>query len=272
MEKNILLRIFLASIILMIITYSIFSKFGGNIFSIDENQILYLFSTSAQVIAGLFGLSMTGYIFLKDTLDRALKDDETLTDVIQSLKAKYYQTIIFMSIVAILSITLCIICISALKSQGDLNNWMMNVSIILVINEVALIICFACNIIEPNKIEKLSGKFKRQLESQTKEVVQGDFRQFMKDFNEIELFLKEYAEIPNQRISSINYRGSRMSNGRIAELLYKNEIINEELFGDLMSVIKYRNYVVHSTDVTVEKAMCDKVNQVNRLLKSALGF
>ena len=36
----------------------------------NENQILYIFSTSAQVVAGIFGLTISGFIFLRSELDR----------------------------------------------------------------------------------------------------------------------------------------------------------------------------------------------------------
>lgn len=271
MIKNTLLRIFWISLFLVIIIYTILSYLGCIIFYIDSNQILYLFSTSAQVIAGLFGLSMTGYIFLKDTLDRALKEDETLIDIIPTLKSNYYQTIITMSIGAVVSILLCIFCISDIKVYGYINNWILNVSLIIVIHEVTLIICFACSIIEPDKIEKISKKLKNKIESRAENIIQGDFKQFMKDFNEIELFLREYLELPNHKAND-KYRYNRISNAKIAELLYKNELINKELFEDLLSVIKYRNYVVHSTEVTVEQIMCDKVKNVKARLKDIFGF
>ncbi|MCO4882357.1 hypothetical protein VOI32_37795 [Paraburkholderia caribensis] len=33
--------------------------------SLNENQVLYLFSTSAQVLAGVYGLTLTAYIFFQ---------------------------------------------------------------------------------------------------------------------------------------------------------------------------------------------------------------
>jgi hypothetical protein len=34
----------------------------SSLFKLNENQILYLFSTSAQVLAGIYGLTLTGFI------------------------------------------------------------------------------------------------------------------------------------------------------------------------------------------------------------------
>jgi hypothetical protein len=48
---------------------------------LDENQILYLFSISAQVIAAIYGLTLTGFIFLRNELSREEFEDETLVDL-----------------------------------------------------------------------------------------------------------------------------------------------------------------------------------------------
>jgi hypothetical protein len=46
--------------------------FGLNhaLFELTENQIMYLYSTSAQVLAAVYGLTLTGYIFLRGDLNR----------------------------------------------------------------------------------------------------------------------------------------------------------------------------------------------------------
>lgn len=83
------LKIWLALTAISIILYLIKPLFGLN-----ENQILYLFSSASQVIAAIFGLIITGYIFLRNELDRKADKDETLEEVILLLKSEYFDSII----------------------------------------------------------------------------------------------------------------------------------------------------------------------------------
>jgi hypothetical protein len=50
----------------------------SGMFRLNENQILYLVSTSSQVLAGIYGLTLTGFIFFRNELSREEQEDETL--------------------------------------------------------------------------------------------------------------------------------------------------------------------------------------------------
>lgn len=53
---------------------------------INESQILYLFSSAAQVIAAIYGLIVTGYIFFRNELDKKVLEDESLDEIVSYLK------------------------------------------------------------------------------------------------------------------------------------------------------------------------------------------
>jgi hypothetical protein len=63
---------------------------GNHAIELNENQILYLFSTSAQVIAAIYGLTLTGFVFFRSELNRQEFEDETLVDAVESLKRRYF--------------------------------------------------------------------------------------------------------------------------------------------------------------------------------------
>ena len=58
---------------------------------LNENQVLYLYSTSAQVLAGVYGLTLTGFIFFRNELSREEFEDDTLTEAVESLKSRYFE-------------------------------------------------------------------------------------------------------------------------------------------------------------------------------------
>lgn len=273
MKKNKLVTIFLIIIVGSILIFSILYWRVGLKIDLNENQIFYVFSASPQVIAGLFGLSIAGYVFFTDKLDRAKYDDETLIDVIDTLKLKYYHSMIFMSIVAILSIFLSITVIFFYDIDWVLFDWLTNVTIMIILGEVALIICFACSIIDPNKIRKISNILIKDFEKGDLSKDISDYSLFMRDFNEIEVNLKRQYEDITFSIFDKNNKTSqiKLPSRKIVRFLYHDEKIGHKLFEELLSIIKYRNYLIHSNDIHVHKLMCEKARIVNEKLKEKLN-
>src|ERR1044072_6288048 len=80
---------------------------SGHAISLNETQIMYLFSTSSQVIAAIYGLTLTGFIFFRNELNREEFDDETLADAVETLKARYFVLLVF--ITALVTLTLLLL-------------------------------------------------------------------------------------------------------------------------------------------------------------------
>lgn len=274
MKKNKLVTIFLTIIVGSILIFSILYWRIGLQIDLNKNQIFYVFSASPQVIAGLFGLSIAGYVFLTDNLDRAKYEDETLIDVIDRMKLKYYHSIIFLSVLAASSIFLSIINILLYDLNLLSYIWLSNITLIIILGEVAFIICFACSIIDPNKIRKISNILKRDFEMGDIGKDIGEYSLFMRDFNEIELNLKrQYEEITfsnfdnNNRINQFEFPSRN-----IVKILHHDGKIELNLFEEILSIIKYRNYLIHSDDFYVDKLICDKAHIINEKLKEKLNL
>ncbi|PTV62581.1 hypothetical protein [Pseudomonas putida] len=80
-------------VIPLLISLICFTKTGWNNawIELNENQIMYLYSTSAQVVAAVFGLTLTGYIFFRGELNREAQNDPTLADSVNRLESRYFQ-------------------------------------------------------------------------------------------------------------------------------------------------------------------------------------
>ena len=96
--------------VFFIIFEIIISIFSFHSFIIlNANQLLYASSTLSQVVATLFGLSVTGYIFLDEKLKNDMEADQSLIDIVGELKNKYKSKIILTGILTFSGIFLCII-------------------------------------------------------------------------------------------------------------------------------------------------------------------
>lgn len=239
---------------------------------LNENQLLYIFSTIAQVIAGLFGLSMAGFVFLNESLDKSAVEDPSLEEILEYLRKDYFHNIIFMSAIGAISIILSLLCISLIGSISFVYNMLLNTTILVATIEVILIISFVCMIVEPKKISRISLRLKKNTETTTSSE-KGNLKQFLIDFNEIEKLLQEKSpqlefEHYIETVNSKRYLKNRISNSRLIENLYRYEIIGDELRSKLLKIVSYRNYVIHSSEVDVEKYMCELTSMAKKELSN----
>jgi hypothetical protein len=101
--------------LILIIFSSLITSFIGlksPLLSLNESQILYLYSTSSQVLAGVYRLTLTGFIFFRNELSREEFEDDTLTDAVESLKSRYFKILIFITILSICTLILSNVVIS----------------------------------------------------------------------------------------------------------------------------------------------------------------
>ena len=101
--------LFLTSGVLAATVWSaLFPLVGVPAYFLNENQLLYLFSVIAQVIGGLFGLTLTAYVFFIDKIKDSARDDETLYDATTALLSQCFHRLILIATVCGITIFLCL--------------------------------------------------------------------------------------------------------------------------------------------------------------------
>ncbi|CAG5016128.1 hypothetical protein DYBT9275_05482 [Dyadobacter sp. CECT 9275] len=243
------------------------------LFILNENQILYLFSSASQVIAAIFGLIITGYIFLRNELDRKADKDETLEEVILLLKSEYFGSITGISIMTGISIALCFLVIVAETNQllAPLS-LLINISVSTILTTLITIISFVIIILNPNSIEIASNKL-RENTTTDKANESGSLENFLKNFNQIDYILEKYGttllftDIDNYKSA----RRKRVAKTKLVSILFSEGKIDIDLRNNLMELITLRNSLVHGTDlfVSINDVQLSE-NLLNRL-RSTLG-
>lgn len=152
-KKNVLIASF--TILFVISLFNLlWSLFCQPLLILNENQILYLFSTIAQVIAGIFGLTLAAYVFFLDKFKASAQADETYYDATISLVYKYYLMFLLISIICgsvILSSILGISIINTSSNNAVIVSFMINQTSILFIIEIISILFFGIMILNPEK-------------------------------------------------------------------------------------------------------------------------
>lgn len=257
---------------LTVVTFLIYGVYP--IFHLNENQILYLFSAASQVIAAIYGLIITGYIFLRNELDRKADKDESFEEIVLLLKTDYFSSIVNISIVTLVSILLCFLVIVAetLNNKG-LTSFLFNLSAPTIITDLILIITFVIKILNPNSLEIASNKL-REITTKSESNNKGSLEDFLKNYNQIEYILEKYGTA----FSSTEYqdydsiRRKRIAKSKLVNILFNEQKIDSLLRNNLIELISFRNSIIHGTDLFVSKEDVELSEQILSQLKEILGI
>jgi len=265
--------VIIISILLLAVAGVVSSYIGlyGSLFVLNENQILYLFSSSPQVLAGIYGLTLTGFIFFRTELDRDVLRDATLVEVVDLLKVKYYRLLLFITILVGVAVALCNL-VMAYESSGDLVvlSVFMNVGQSTFVVTLLVIGYFVFNVISPDRFKAASRELQHIVDPGDKgdEPSRGSLSDFLREYNSIEGLMQEWgkeSEVTSGSPSlSIDKFGRRyISNARLADMLYRSEKIDFEMLSRLKKLITLRNTIIHGADPVVSLALVDEAREVN---------
>jgi hypothetical protein len=262
------------SLLAVLTTGTFFVSSWNPVFRLNENQILYLFSTSAQVIAAIYGLTLTGFIFFRNELSREEGEDETLSEAVEELKARYFSLLVFITVLVVGTLALANLAIS-LESQNSsaLLNLVINGGQAAFFTSLAAVSYFIFDVISPRRIEKMSRDIQSRIDPDRPTDEKGSLENFLGSYNEIESLLqaegKKYYSAAGD-YSEQRYR-KHFSNSRIAEVLFRRQAIDESLYGELLRLVTLRNSIIHGAVPAVSVSLVDTARHVLVRLKEALG-
>lgn len=239
---------------------------------LNENQVLYLFSTSAQVLAGVYGLTLTGFIFFRNELSREEFEDETLVEAVESLKGRYFALLMFVTFSSVISLLLSNLAISFERTGTALGTIIINSAQSAFVSTILAITYFIFEVISPKRIERESKKLQEQVDPEREDAEKGSLEEFLKNYNQIEELISQFGS-RYQTISAVEFSNRprrHMSNARLAEVLFRNEQIEQSLYGELRALITLRNSIIHGAEPIVSSRMVENSSSILMELRKAL--
>ncbi len=262
----------------------------GPIIFLDENQILYIFSTSGQVIAGLYGLTLAGFTFFESKLKDILLEDNSYYDHIESLKKIYFRDITTIGIITIFSILMCIFSLSVYKVNFNnqlIINLVLTLTMCFVITSIFSIVQFSIKLLDPNKLNEIGKKIKASIEKskssieknksdkiETVEIIRNVKNvmlvEFMKNYNELESIMIKYANELEESKSVYGFRSNKTKPKILdaLKILEYNEIINYKDRKMIDMLRQYRNATVHGNDFNIDKKVLLILETYNKGMKN----
>lgn len=231
------------------------------VFSMEA--VASVLTTSAEVVAGLYGLTLTGYIFFQDRLQQKADNDDLLEDIITLLKKRYHNMVLILSIICFAVIASAFTFIIYNPESELLPNivyqfWGFE-TLFLVFTTLLFNIYFIISVVDPDKIPRASLQYKQKLGSSEREL--GSLQEFLQDYEDIEqLLMKKSEGLAVEHLGTNPWKALKHLNGK--EKLEIRKIVSDPLLVNLTKVGQYYSYMVFSQEMTVSKEMCDLAKNV----------
>ena len=263
--------VIIISICIATVGCALFSRFDP-LFVLDDNQLLYLFSALAQIIGGVFSLTLAAYVFFANKLKENTKDDETYYDATTAVLNKNFFILILLAISCALTLCFCIAGIIVLHNRMMIYPFIINESVSLFIICIISILIFGVALLDPAKIDKEIAKMKRNAEDffqGSASTNTGDFGEFLKLYNMLEHTIIEFARecTVTQDKPNSSYRPQIIQS---LNVLLHNEIINSSLLNTINELRMFRNALIHGVDFHVSQDVCDRISEIYLALHNAL--
>lgn len=235
------------------------------VFSMEA--ISNVLTSGAEVVAGLYGLTLTGYIFFLDRLQQKAVDDELLEDIISLLKKRYHNMVLLLSGLCFVAIFLTF-CFIIYNTESNIlpvyiyQFWGYE-TLLLVIIALLFNIYFVITVVDPDKIPRISLKYKQKFSSSETEL--GSLQEFLQDYEDIEnLLIEKSSGIAVSQIGTNPWKALKHLNGK--ERIEIRKIVSDPLLKNLTQLSQYYSYMVFSQEMTVTKEMCQLAKEVKEEL------
>ncbi|WP_010255284.1 hypothetical protein [Myroides injenensis] len=242
------------------------------LFTLNEDQVLYIFSSAAQIVGALYGLIITGYIFLRTELDGKVDKDETYKEIIALMKTEYFRSIVIISIGAFVSGVLCFVIMGdESRKSGQLFNYLLNFSLPTIITTLIIIVLFVIKILNPRSLELASNKL-RNITTKDSQNEKGSLEDFLRTYNKIEVILDKYGVslLSFDVNNSNNAIKKRISRTKTVEILFKENKISQSLKNKLLKLISFRNSLIHGSNLVLSTSDVVSANEILEELESSL--
>lgn len=136
---------------------------------LSEEQHLYIYSTQAQVIAAIYGLTVTGYIFLRNNQDKQKENDSTKIDAINLTQSNERVLLFALTFFSLSTILLAVFTLVSFDDKVNIVRVVSkNLCTAFFIITISLFCYFILYVLRLDKIEKASEEIKKTIDEYEK--------------------------------------------------------------------------------------------------------
>lgn len=238
-------------------------------FDVDQTQMSTLFTTTAQTVGGLYGLTLTAYVFFVDKFRESTKDDETLYDATNAVLSNLFAGLVSISILCGLIIVTSLVGVANLGKLADFEYWLINENVLLFVLEIVAILFFGVQLLDPKKLDKELNRMKK-VDSKKNRIAavtrqRGNVVEFFERYNKLEddiFFIANYY-LPN---GTLNEKTSKPRIIRGLQIMNARQIVNRNVMILIDNLRKCRDILIHGSECSVTDERMDEVRKIGSLI------
>lgn len=242
-------------------------SFKGSLFP-GEEAIKSIAGTGAEIIAGLYGLTLAGYTFFLSRIDALMASDVTLDYVVASIKNRFKYLIWYITLNVLMTLMVSIVLLycpaPADVDQAFFYRLFCNEFILFLGFSAILILYYSILVIDPNCLEKEARKLKKRISRQGKPA--GDAIEFISLYDRIESCCN--GLLPRNVLDQIHENKGKRFEYTI-ELLQEQKILSLPLIHDLNRIHRYYECAINCTPISVSMEMCILARHVLQYLEQS---
>lgn len=161
MQKNLTLT-FIKFIIISLLTLAIptiaIEKYQLYSITLTENSILYIYSTIAQVVAGLMALTLVAVPYLFTLLEKNIQQDNGWETAVSIAKQNVFEYLLMIFLIGIISILFCLFVIGTFNYL-DYQNYSLTIATCSFLYFILIVLYLIFFSFDPTRLSKINDEY-----------------------------------------------------------------------------------------------------------------
>jgi len=227
----------------------------------DKDALMNVISCCAQIIAGLYGITLAGYTFFLSRMDAMMAADMTLDYIVGSVKLRFKHLIWYITGTVASALFISVFLMYYPGSSGIIPEYLyrviVNEFVLFVGFATALILYYSVGVVDPNCIEKEARRLKKKLSFRFSPT--GNVVEFISLYDQIQQQCS--GMLPQNVLRQIQEnKGNQFE--YIIVLLQEQQAVPKALISDLRRIHRYYECCINCSPLTVSQEMCQLAGKV----------
>lgn len=231
----------------------------------DNDARMTVISCCAQIIAGLYGITLAGYTFFLSRMDTLTATDATLDYIVGSVKQQFKLLIWYITATVAMTLVISVFLMYYPVDCGVIPEYLYRVIcnefVLFMAFSIALILYYSVGVVDPNCLSREARRLKKKLGG--KRAVSGNAVEFIALYDQIEQHCN--GLLPANVVRQIRENKGKHFEYTIA-LLQEQHILLRPLIGDLRRIHRYYECMVNCAPMSVSLEMCILAKRVLQFL------
>lgn len=225
-----------------------------------------ILSSCAQIIAGLYGITLAGFTFFLSRIDALMISDATVDYIVGSIKTRFKYLIGYITFNVLMTLLISMVLMYLpVPAPEDTTFWyrfFCNEFLLFMATSICLILYYSLLVVNPSCIEKEAGKLKKRMDGRFTQP--GNAMGFINLYDQIEQHCNRL--IPPNVLHQLHENKGRFFELTL-ELLEEQKLLPKKLLQDIMQIHRYYECTVNCSPMRVSQRMCTLAEQTLHTLR-----